>query len=132
MMEGELGKRILDSLEDAKRWRGRMEDNLSLLSHQVAELATEVRVRAENADQRHRETSARLRDAEAALRAAGAGAVDVNISQGNQTVGAEPAATATRSSLPKAAAAVGGSGFFGWLAGGGWDQISAFFKKLGG
>lgn len=132
MMEGELGKRILDSLEDAKRWRGRMEDNLSLLSHQVAELATEVRVRAENADQRHRETSARLRDAEAALRAAGAGAVDVNISQGNQSVGAEPAQTATRSSLPKAAATVGGSGFFGWLAGGGWDQISAFFRKLGG
>ncbi|GFZ80647.1 hypothetical protein GCM10011497_06390 [Elstera cyanobacteriorum] len=132
MMDRDIAARILEALDDAKRWRARMEANFNLLSQQVAEVTKEVEVRAENADQRHRETSARLRDAEAALRAAGAGAVDVNISQGNQTVGAEPAATATRSSLPKAAAAVGGSGFFGWLAGGGWDQISAFFKKLGG
>ncbi|OYQ21329.1 hypothetical protein CHR90_02325 [Elstera cyanobacteriorum] len=131
-MDRDIAARILEALDDAKRWRARMEANFNLLSQQVAEVTKEVEVRAENADQRHRETSARLRDAEAALRAAGAGAVDVNISQGNQTVGAEPAATATRSSLPKAAAAVGGSGFFGWLAGGGWDQISAFFKKLGG
>lgn len=128
MMEGELGKRILDSLEDAKRWRGRMEDNLSLLSHQVAELATEVRVRAENADQRHRETSARLRDAETALRGGGASAVDVNVSQ---AVGAEPAASATKSAIPKTAAAAGGSGLLTWLfAGDGWQTISAALKKL--
>lgn len=127
MMEGELGKRILDSLEDAKRWRGRMEDNLSLLSHQVAELATEVRVRAENADQRHRETSARLRDAETALRGGGASAVDVNVSQ---AVGAEPAASATKSAIPKTAAAAGGSGLLTWLfAGDGWQTISAALKK---
>lgn len=127
MIEVDLARRILDGLEDAKRWRGRMEDNLSLLSHQVAELATEVRVRAENADQRHRETSARLRDAEAALRASGSGAVDVNVSQ---AVGAEPAATATKSALPKTAAAAGGTGLLTWLfAGDGWQTISAALKK---
>ncbi|WP_395830522.1 hypothetical protein [Elstera sp.] len=126
----ELLKRILDKLEDAKQWRGRLEEQMHLLSHQVAELATEVRVRAENADQRHRETSARLRDAETALR--GGGAVDVNISSGNQTVGAEPAATATKAGLLKPAATVGGSGLFGWLAGGGWEQLIAALKKWTG
>lgn len=129
MMDRDIAAQILESLDDAKRWRGRMEDNLSLLSHQVAELATEVRVRAENADQRHRETSARLRDAETALRGGWASAVDVNVSQ---AVGAEPAASATKSALPKtaAAAAAGGSGLLTWLfAGDGWQTISATLKK---
>ncbi len=130
MIDRDIATRILEALDDAKRWRVRMEENFNLLSQQVAEVTKEVEVRAENADQRHRETSARLRDAEAALRAAGAGAVDVNISQGNQSVGAEPAATATKSALPKTAAAAGGSGLLTWLfAGDGWQTINAALKK---
>lgn len=130
MMDRDIAARILEALDDEKRWRVRMEANFNLLSQQVAEVTKEVEVRAENADQRHRETSARLRDAEAALRAAGAGAVDVNISQGNQSVGAEPAATATKSALPKTAAAAGGSGLLTWLfAGDGWQTINAALKK---
>lgn len=127
-MREDTGQRILDRLDEARLWRGRMEQQMSILSHQVAELDTEMRVRAEHAEQCHADTAARLRDTESALR--GGGAVDVNISQGNQTVGAEPAATATKSALPKTAAAAGGSGFLTWLfAGDGWQTISAALKK---
>ncbi len=121
-MEGDLGETILARLDDARLWRGRIEGQLNTLSHQVAELATEVRVRAEHADQRHRETSARLRDAEAALRS-GDSDVDVTVTNTNS-------ASAGGISLGKAAAATGATGVGAWLVGGGFEQISNWLKGI--
>lgn len=96
--------------------RDRAEEVLKTVSDQVNEVSAKV------------ETCIQILTAVVG-RGGGSNAVDVNVSH---AVGAEPAQTATKPSLLKPAATVGGSGLFGWLAGGGWDQINAFFKKLGG
>jgi hypothetical protein len=127
---------IREGAREGKDWRARaqqqLEDNgktLVALSGQIDELDLVVKLQFDNGKTRFSVHEARLQGLEEAARRGG-GAVDVNISQGNQTVGPEAAATATKPGLLKPAATVGGSGFFGWLAGGGWEQIVAFFKGL--
>lgn len=137
---------ILAGAREGKQWRDRAQDKidktqdkieeskqtLAVLSNQLDELEKIVNLRLENGIARFGGLEQRLLSVEEAVRSGGGGAVDVNISQGNQTVGAEPAASATKPGLLKPTVTVGGGGFFGWLAGGGWEQIVAAFKKLTG
>jgi hypothetical protein len=118
----ETSERLKEKIEETKQ-------NLVVLSGQLNELERIMDVRLQNGIARFDNLDRRVLSVEEAVRGGG-GAVDVNISQGNQTVGAEPAATATKSPVPKTAAAVGGGGLLTWLlAGDGWQTIVSFLKK---
>lgn len=132
----EILTEIRDGAREGRRWRERAEVRfegtekaLIVLTHQQEELSQILKVQLSGFERRLESAEDRLLTME---RERGGGAVDVNISQANQTVGAEPAQTATKPGLLKPAATVGGSGLFGWLAGGGWEQITAFIKRLTG
>jgi len=136
---------ILAGSREGKQWRDKAQEtieklkekieetkqNLSVLSGQLNELERIMDVRLQNGIARFDNLDRRVLSVEEAVRGGGGGAVDVTISQGNQTVGAEPAQTATKPGLLKPAAGLSGTGLFGWLLGGGWEQVTAFFKGLG-
>jgi hypothetical protein len=129
---------IREGSREGKEWRARAQQQLEdsgktlvALSGQIDELDLVVKLQFENGRARFADHASRLLGLEEAARRGG-GAVDVNISQGNQTVGPEAAATATKPGLLKPAATLGGGGIFGWLAGGGWEQVTALIKKLTG
>ncbi len=93
---------------EGRAWRERADarldqtaESLNLLSHSLAELSTEMKLHLHYGQDR----IGRLEERVNAL---------------------DPLSTAT----PKTAVAVGGGGFFGWLAGGGWEQITHFLKRI--
>jgi predicted RNase H-like nuclease (RuvC/YqgF family) len=120
----ETSERLKEKIEETKQ-------NLAVLSGQLNELEKVMDVRLQNGIARFDNLDKRVLSVEEAVRSGGGGdRVDVTISSGNQTVGAEPAATATKSALPKTAAAAGGSGVLTWLfAGDGWQTITSALKK---
>lgn len=140
-MEGDIHSAIAEiqaGAREGRRWRERAEkrleetaESLKNVAHALEEITREMGLHLKYVEKDFERLERRIELLESQPRGAG-GAVDVNISQGGQTVGAEPAASATKPGLLKPAATVGGSGLFGWLAGGGWEQINALIKRLTG
>lgn len=135
---GAILSEIQVGARDGRAWRERAETRLGQtaealgnVAHALEEISREMKIHLGYAEKNFERLERRLEALEGLPRGQG-GAVDVNISQGNQTVGAEPAASATKSMFPKAAAVGTGGGAVGWLLGGGWDQLSALIKKITG
>ena len=131
----QLLEEICEGAREGKNWRNNAQKqladngkNLAVLSSQLDELERIINLRFENGTSRFSGIDARLLALEGAARGGG----DVIVTSGNQTVGAEPAASATKPGLLKPAATLGGGGFFGWLVGGGWEQILTSIKKWPG
>ncbi len=137
---------IRDGAREGRGWRERAEAQLVetgkvlvALSGQILELEKIVTIQFDNGRSRFGSLDSRIAAMEqTALRSSGA-AVDVNISQGNQTVGAEaaPPRAPASSGSGKAVVAVGGGGGLGgflvWLTtGGGWETLGALWKRLTG
>lgn len=133
----EILTEIRDGAREGRRWRERAqvrfegtEKALIVLTHQQEELSQILKVQFSGFERRLESAEDRLLTME---RERGGGAVDVNISQGNQTVGAAAAALAP--AVPGTVKVAAGSGTLAsaatWLFSGGWDQIIAFFKGLG-
>lgn len=127
---------IQSGAREGRAWRERAEtrlgqtaEALGSVAHALEEISREMKIHLGYAEKNFERLERRIEALEGVPRGQG-GAVDVNISQGNQSVGAESAQTATKSALPKTAAAAGGSGLLTWLfAGDGWQTISAALKK---
>lgn len=135
----EILEEIRDGAREGRSWRDRAEAQsvetgklLVVLSTQLQELERIVTIQFDNGRSRFGSLEGRIAVMEQNALRSGGGAVDVNITQGNQTVGPEAAATAARGGTVKAVAGgLGGGGALTWLIGGGWQQIVEFIKGLG-
>lgn len=141
----EMLEEIRDGSREGRGWRERAEaqlvdagKSLVMVSAQIQELERIVSIQFDNGRSRFQSLESRIAAIEKnALQ--GSAAVDVNISQGNQTVGAEaappsaPAARASKSGAAVAAGSGGVGGFLVWLvSGGGWDTLAALWKRISG
>lgn len=112
MMEGEFHAVLAEiqaGAREGRAWRERAEarldqtaESLNLLSHSVAELSTEMKLHLHYGQDRIERLEARM----------------------SLLTPSPPPAT------PKTAVAVGGGGVFGWLAGGGWEQMTQLLKRI--